>query len=64
MRGTSVAARGCILAAVITVACCALPAPISEAIPWSTAALLAALRLACETAGRHIGPGSAQAGAE
>ncbi|MFF6905779.1 HD-GYP domain-containing protein [Streptomyces sp. NPDC012389] len=62
MRGTPVAARGCILAAVITAACCVLPVlrP-GAATPWGTAALLAALCLVCEAVGRRFDPGSAQA---
>ncbi|MEV7311449.1 HD-GYP domain-containing protein [Streptomyces microflavus] len=64
MTGTPAAARVCILAAVVCAACCALPALRPEAaVPWRTAALLAALCLACEAVGRRFDPGSVRTGA-
>ncbi|MFC9177082.1 MULTISPECIES: HD-GYP domain-containing protein [Streptomyces] len=64
MRGTPVAARGCILAAVIAAVCCTLPVSRPGAsVPWGAAALLAALCLVCEAVGRRFDPGSVQAGA-
>lgn len=58
------AARGCILAAVIAAACCILPVSRPGAsVPWGAAALLAALCLVCEAVGRRFDPGSVQAGA-
>ncbi|MCQ1579157.1 HD-GYP domain-containing protein [Streptomyces parvus] len=67
MSGTPAAARVCVLAAVLGAIWCTLPAYVPGApVPWGTAALLAALGLACEAAGRRSppgGPGPVAAGA-
>ncbi|MFE3429324.1 HD-GYP domain-containing protein [Streptomyces sp. NPDC059171] len=67
MTGTPTAARACVLAAVLCAIWCTLPAYAPDApVPWGTAALLAAVGLACEAAGRRSpsgGPGPAAAGA-
>ncbi|MFJ6514851.1 HD-GYP domain-containing protein [Streptomyces sp. NPDC091406] len=58
MSGTPAAARACILAAVLGAIGCTLPAYAPGApVPWGTAALLAALGLGCELAGRRSLPG-------
>lgn len=55
MRGTPAAARACILAAVLCAIWCTLPACAPDApVPWGTAALLAALGIGCESAGRRV----------
>ncbi|SCE56079.1 hypothetical protein GA0115253_107151, partial [Streptomyces sp. Termitarium-T10T-6] len=54
VSGTPAAARVCVLAAVLGAIWCTLPAYVPGApVPWGTAALLAALGLACEAAGRR-----------
>ncbi|MFI1222347.1 MULTISPECIES: HD-GYP domain-containing protein [unclassified Streptomyces] len=54
MRGTPAAARACILTAVLCAIWCTLPAFAPGApVPWSTAALLAALGLGCGPIGRR-----------
>lgn len=67
MSGTPAAARVCVLAAVLGAVWCTLPAYVPDApVPWGTAALLAALGLGCEAAGRRSppgGPGPVAAGA-
>ncbi|MFE7752397.1 HD-GYP domain-containing protein [Streptomyces sp. NPDC057428] len=52
MRGTPGAARVHILCVAVCAAFCAAPALSGAATPWGTLALLAALHLACEIAGR------------
>ncbi|MGW9248962.1 HD-GYP domain-containing protein [Streptomyces badius] len=67
MSGTPAAARVCVLTAVLGAVWCTLPAYAADApVPWGTAALLAALGLGCEAAGRRSppgGPGPVAAGA-
>ncbi|MFF4246377.1 HD-GYP domain-containing protein [Streptomyces sp. NPDC001822] len=52
MRGTPGAARVHILCVAVCAAFCAVPALSGGSTPWGTLALLAALHLACELAGR------------